>query len=314
MPQSVARYTVSQVESSEYGFLMTVVFKNIGVVGRNDPDKISNVLSDVVSVLLERSLGVMVLDSLENSVRSETDFFSIEEIGAKADLVVVVGGDGSLLQAARTLALYDTPVIGVNRGRLGFLADINPDDITNQLSGVLEGEFIREKRFLLNASVSRDNQVVSSADALNDVVVNSGTSAQMIELELYIDGIFVYRQRSDGLIVSSPTGSTAYSLSGGGPIMHPTLDAMLLVPMYPHALSSRPIVIDGNSEIRIDLIEGNEIDSPVTCDGQVKLTAKPGDTVHVRKKPEKLTLLHPKGHNFYASCRDKLRWSNALVG
>lgn len=292
---------------------MTTIFKNIGVVGRSDPEKISLVLSDVVSYLMERSLGVMVLDSLEESVAGILEFFTIEEIGAKADLVVVVGGDGSLLQAARTLALYDTPVIGVNRGRLGFLADINPDDISNQLSAVLEGEFTREKRFLLNTSVSHNEEVVSSADALNDVVVNSGTSAQMIELELYIDGIFVYRQRSDGLIVSSPTGSTAYSLSGGGPIMHPTLDAMLLVPMYPHALSSRPIVIDGNSEIRIDLIERNEIESPVTCDGQVKLIAKPGDTVYVRKKPEELTLLHPKGHNFYASCRDKLRWSNALV-
>ncbi len=292
---------------------MTTVFNNVGVVGRSDPEKISLVLSDVVSYLTERSLGVMVLDNLEKSVEGISEFFSIEEIGAKADLVVVVGGDGSLLQAARTLALFDTPVIGVNRGRLGFLADINPDDISNQLSAVLEGEFTREKRFLLNTSVSHNEEIVSSADALNDVVVNSGTSAQMIELELYIDGIFVYRQRSDGLIVSSPTGSTAYSLSGGGPIMHPTLDAMLLVPMYPHALSSRPIVIDGNSEIRIDLIERNEIESPVTCDGQVKLTAKPGDTVYVRKKPEELTLLHPNGHNFYASCRDKLRWSNALV-
>ncbi len=292
---------------------MTTVFKNVGVVGRSDPEKISLVLSDVVSYLTERSLGVMVVDTLEKSVEGISEFFSIEEIGAKADLVVVVGGDGSLLQAARTLALFDTPVIGVNRGRLGFLADINPDDISNQLSAVLEGEFTREKRFLLNTSVSHNEEVVSSADALNDVVVNSGTSAQMIELELYIDGIFVYRQRSDGLIVSSPTGSTAYSLSGGGPIMHPTLDAMLLVPMYPHALSSRPIVIDGNSEIRIDLIERNEIESPVTCDGQVKLMAKPGDTVYVRKKPEELTLLHPNGHNFYASCRDKLRWSNALV-
>ena len=292
---------------------MTAVFKKVGVVGRSDPEKISPVLSDVISYLLERSLEIMVLKKLEKSVTGISDFFSMEEIGTKADLVVVVGGDGSLLKAARTLALYDTPVIGVNRGRLGFLADINPDDITNQLNAVFEGEFTREKRFLLNTSVSRDKKLVSSADALNDVVVNSGTSAQMIELELYIDEIFVYRQRSDGLIVSSHTGSTAYSLSGGGPIMHPTLDAMLLVPMYPHALSSRPIVIDGNSEIRIDLIERNEIDSPVTCDGQVKLTAKPGDTVHVRKKPEKLTLLHPKGHNFYASCRDKLRWSNALV-
>ena len=151
------------------------------------------------------------------------------------------------------------------------------------------------------------------ADALNDVVVNSGTSAQMIELELYINDIFVYRQRADGLIVSTPTGSTAYSLSGGGPIMHPTLDAVVLVPMFPHALSSRPIVVEGNSEIRIDVLGRNRIHPPVTCDGQVNMTARPGDSVLIRKKPERLTLLHPLGHSFYASCRDKLRWSNALV-
>ena len=166
---------------------MTAVFKKVGVVGRRDPEKISPVLSDVISYLLERSLEIMVLKKLEKSVTGISDFFSMEEIGTKADLVVVVGGDGSLLKAARTLALYDTPVIGVNRGRLGFLADINPDDITNQLNAVFEGEFTREKRFLLNTSVSRDKKVVSSADALNDVVVNSGTSAQMIELELYIN-------------------------------------------------------------------------------------------------------------------------------
>jgi hypothetical protein len=168
--------------------------------------------------------------------------------------------------------------------------------------------------FLLDASVSRDGKIVARADALNDVVVNSGTSAQMIEYELYIDEKFVYRQRADGLIVSTPTGSTAYSLSGGGPIMHPTLDAVVLVPMFPHALSSRPIVVDGNSEIRIEILERNRIHPPVTCDGQVNMTVRPGDSVHVSKKPHRLTLLHPVGHSFYASCRDKLSWSHALVG
>ena len=291
---------------------MAAYFENIGVVGRGNTEKLTGVLTDLASMAKERSLNIMMLDALEEAGIGAEKFFSIEEIGSKADLVIVVGGDGSLLQAARVLALYDTPVIGINRGRLGFLADINPDEIEQQLTPVLRGEYTSEKRFLLNVCVSRGVELIASADALNDVVVNSGMSAQMIELELYIDETFVYRQRADGLIVSSPTGSTAYSLSGGGPIMHPTLDAMLLVPMYPHALSSRPIVIDGNSQIRIDLIERNENQSPVTCDGQMKLTAMPGDTVRVKKKSEQLTLLHPKGHSFYASCRDKLRWSNAL--
>jgi NAD+ kinase len=238
---------------------------------------------------------------------------SLDDIGEDSDLVIVVGGDGSLLSAARTLAKYETPVLGVNRGRLGFLTDITPDDIAVQVPAVLAGEYVRESRFLLDARVVRDGKTVGRADALNDVVVNSGTSAQMIEFELYINDVFVYRQRADGLIISTPTGSTAYSMSGGGPIMHPTLDAVVLVPMFPHALSSRPIVVDGNSEIRLDILERNRIHPPITCDGQVNMTARPGDAVVITKKPHRLTLLHPVGHSFYASCRDKLRWNNALV-
>jgi len=162
-------------------------------------------------------------------------------------------------------------------------------------------------------TVEREGKVVARADALNDVVLNSGTSAQMIEFELSIDGQFVYRQRADGLIVATPTGSTAYSLSGGGPIMHPSLDAVVLVPMFPQTLSSRPIVVKGDSVIRLDVLERNRIHPPVTSDGQVNMTARPGDAVVLRKKPHRLTLLHPLGHSFYASCRDKLHWSNSLV-
>ena len=238
---------------------------------------------------------------------------TLEEVGKQADLVIVVGGDGSLLSAARTLAKYNTPVLGVNRGRLGFLTDISPDDIAQQIPAVLDGAYESETRFLLTAEVRREGQVIGSEDALNDVVVNSGSSAQMIEYELYIDDIFVYRQRADGLIISTPTGSTAYSLSGGGPIMHPRLDAIVMVPMFPHALSSRPIVVDGESEIRLDILARNRIHPPVTCDGLANMKARPGDSVYIRKTPHRLTLLHPLGHSFYASCRDKLRWSNALV-
>ena len=257
-------------------------------------------------VLLEEQLAELVPDS-------EDPRLPIEQIGERADLVIVIGGDGSLLGAARTLARFDLPVLGVNRGRLGFLTDITPDELSEQVSAVLDGHYDQESRFLLDATVVRNGKVVGSADALNDVVVNSGTSAQMIEFELYVNDVFVYRQRADGLIVSTPTGSTAYSLSGGGPIMHPTLDAIVLVPMFPHALSSRPIVLEGSSEVRIDILERNRTHPPVTCDGQVNLTARPGDSVVIVKKPHRLLLLHPKGHSFYASCRDKLHWGDALV-
>ena len=293
---------------------MHTSFKTVGLIGRSKQRGIRDVLQQLLPLLEARGLEVLLEDELESRAPGhECRIASRDEIGQAADLVIVVGGDGSLLSAARTLAKYDTPVLGVNRGRLGFLTDITPDEIDQQVPAVLGGEYVTEKRFLLDATLRRDEQVLGRADALNDVVVNSGTSAQMIELELYIDDSFVYRQRADGLIVSTPTGSTAYSLSGGGPIMHPDLDAVVLLPMFPHALSSRPIVVDGDSAIRIDILARNRIHPPVTCDGQVNMTARPGDSVHITKKPHMLTLLHPVGHNFYASCRDKLRWGDALV-
>ena len=293
---------------------MQATFKRIGLVGRSKQPGLREVVEELLVLLESRELEVVLEDRLGELVADHShQLASCDEIGQSADLVIVVGGDGSLLSAARTLAKYETPVLGVNRGRLGFLTDITPDEISLRVPEVLDGNYERENRFLLDASVSRNDKVVGRADALNDVVVNSGTSAQMIEFELYVNDSFVYRQRADGLIVSTPTGSTAYSLSGGGPIMHPTLDAMVLVPMFPHALSSRPIVVDGNSEIRIDILSRNRIHPPVTCDGQVNMTARPGDSVHVHKKSHSLTLLHPTGHSFYASCRDKLRWADALV-
>ena len=293
---------------------MPASFKRIGLIGRSQQDGLETVLAELLNLLRERGVEILLEDRLDELVPDQSiTRYEIERIGEMADLVIVVGGDGSLLSASRILARYDTPVLGVNRGRLGFLADISPDDLQVLVPDVLDGNFSREKRFLLDALVLRNGKTVGKADALNDVVVNSGTSAQMIEYELYIDDTFVYRQRADGLIVSTPTGSTAYSLSGGGPIMHPTLDAVVLVPMFPHALSSRPIVVDGDSEIRVDILQRNRIHPPVTCDGQVNMTARPGDSVIITKKPDRLTLLHPLGHSFYASCRDKLRWSNALV-
>ncbi len=292
---------------------MTETFQRVGLVGRSRQEGLQTVVDELITLLRARSITVMLEDRLGAVTTEDCTLLSRDEIGERADLVIVIGGDGSLLSAARTLARYNTPVLGINRGRLGFLTDISPDELTEQVPAVLDGAYTEENRFLLDVSMERDGKSIAYADALNDVVVNSGTSAQMIEFELSIDGEFVYRQRADGLIVSTPTGSTAYALSGGGPIMHPSLDAIVLVPMFPHALSSRPIVVQGSSEIRLDVLARNRIHPPVTCDGQVNMTARPGDAVVIRKKPERLTLLHPLGHSFYASCRDKLRWSNALV-
>jgi NAD+ kinase len=292
---------------------MPSVFRRVGVVGRSRQTDVHEILTELLGALRAAGSEVLLEDRFADFAPDGLELHERETIGAEADLVIVLGGDGSMLSAARSLLQYGKPMLGVNRGRLGFLTDISPDTITQQIQEVLAGDYSSEERFLLDVSVERQGEVVAEGDALNDVVVNSGTSAQMIEVELYIDSEFVNRQRADGLIVSTPTGSTAYSLSGGGPIMHPSLDALLILPMFPHALSSRPIVIRGTSEIRIDVLARNRIHPPVTCDGQVNMTARPGDSVVLRRNPAVLTLLHPPGYSFYASCRDKLQWSGALV-
>jgi len=233
-------------------------------------------------------------------------------LGEICDLVIVVGGDGSLLGAARELAKSKIPLLGVNRGRLGFLTDISPADLEERLEKVLQGEYIEETRFLLDGHVERNGQPLGFGTALNDVVLHPGKSTRMIGFDLYIDGHFVYSQRSDGLIVATPTGSTAYSLSAGGPIMHPKLDAVVLVPMFPHTLSSRPIVVDGKSEIKLVIGETNETYPQISFDGQMNIACAPGDIIRITKKPFKIKLIHPLDHNFYATCRDKLGWASEI--
>lgn len=284
-------------------------FRNIGIIGRDGTGVVES-LQRLIEFLSSRNLNIILGDVVAALLpEHQLRVCPRKMIGEICDLIIVVGGDGSLLAAARTLARHNAPVLGINRGRLGFLTDIAPDEIEQRVGLVLDGQYRVEQRFLLDATVKRDGEPIGVADALNDVVVNSGTSAKMIEFELFVEGEFVYRQRSDGLIVSTPTGSTAYALSAGGPIMYPKLDAIVLLPMFPHTLSSRPIVVDGNSEIKLIISETNHGVVPVTCDGQVNLTAQPGDAVYITKKPHKLRLIHPLDHSFYASCRDKLGWN-----
>jgi NAD+ kinase len=293
---------------------MKYPFKRVGLMGRREHPGVSKVVATLLELLDRRGIDVTIEDRLATLAHFEKRaMMPRDQLGEMVDLAIVIGGDGSLLSAARTLVRHDTPVIGINRGRLGFLTDVSPDDLEQQVSAVLDGDFTTDQRFLLDVDVVRAGAIIGSAEALNDIVVNSGTSAQMIEFQLSVDGEFVYRLNADGLIVSTPTGSTAYSMSGGGPIMYPHLDAIALVPMFPHSLTSRPIVVHGNSELALEVVSRNQIHPVVTCDGQVSLTALPGDLITIRKKQKELTLLHPPGYSFYASCRDKLRWSDALT-
>lgn len=267
----------------------------------------------LLAYLDSRNINVILDDATSSNIAAGAHQRANRKIlGETCDLVIVVGGDGCLLGAARDLARHKVPLLGVNRGRLGFLTDIHPTEIEARMDEVLQGEYTVEHRFLLEAQIRRDGKMMGENSALNDVVFHSGNSVKMLEFELYVDGDFVYRQRSDGLIMSTPTGSTAYALSGGGPIMHPRLDAIVLVPMFPHTLSSRPIVIDGNSEIKIFVSPTNDFKPLLNCDGQGGLMVEPEDWLYIRKRSHPLKLLHPKTHSFYEACRSKLGWSEVL--
>ncbi|MBE0483251.1 MAG: NAD(+) kinase [Bacterioplanes sp.] len=290
------------------------VFRNIGIIGRLNSNKVIETVKRLTRYLVTEGYHVILDERIAEVMPGHgMQVCGVGMLGEVCDLVIVVGGDGSLLGAARALAKYNTPVLGINRGRLGFLTDISPDDtMVEAVQAVLDGEYMVERRFLLDAEVKRDGNPIGSASALNDVVLHPGKSARMIAFDLYIDGQFVYNLRSDGLIVSTPTGSTAYSLSGGGPIMHPRLDALVLVPMFPHTLSSRPIVVGGESEIKVVVDASQGLYPTVSCDGQNHVSCAPGDSITIRKKAHKLKLIHPKGHNFYEICRTKLGWASNL--
>lgn len=294
-------------------------FSTIGLIGRLDNERASYSLKRIIrflqkqdiAFLLERKTAELLAD--QTLVSAAQDLPEMDDLGENCDLVIVVGGDGSMLGGARALVDHDVPLLGINRGRLGFLTDIIPEDIEQKLGEVLAGKYFEESRFLLEAEVVREGNIVGGGTALNDVVLHPGEFIRMLEFELYVDDHFVTSQRSDGIIISTPTGSTAYALSGGGPILHPKLDAIVMVPMNPHTLSSRPMVVPGDSVIKILVGEHVSTNPQITCDGQIHIMTKPGDEVHIFKKPQHLKLIHPLNHNFYERCRSKLGWGGHLL-
>ncbi|WP_020209634.1 NAD(+) kinase [Gilvimarinus chinensis] len=293
-------------------------FANVGLIGRLDNERAKYSVDRLIDFLTSRHLNVVIEARSAEIIDAAKRYPNItiatmDKLGTGCDLAIVIGGDGSLLSGARDLVQYNVPLLGVNRGRLGFLTDIVPEDIEQKVAEVLAGEFSSESRFLLDMSVERNGEIICTGDALNDVVLHPGEFIRMLEFELYVDDHFVTSQRSDGMIVSTPTGSTAYALSGGGPIMHPKLDALVLVPMNPHTLSSRPMVVAGDSVVRILVGDGNSAVPQVTCDGQTHDSVRGGDQIIIRKKPQRLQLIHPLNHNFYERCRSKLGWGGHLL-
>lgn len=292
---------------------MSKRFKTIALVGKpRNPDSVAT-HENLYYWLTKQGHHTLVDNRLENYLNIPAEnFHSLLSLGEKADLAIVIGGDGNMLGAARVLSRFDVSVIGVNRGNLGFLTDIDPDDYHDALSAVLAGEYIEDPRFLLEAEVHRHGQIKSHNAALNEAVLHPGKIAHMIEFEVYIDDHFAFSQRSDGLIISTPTGSTAYNLSGGGPILSPSLDAISLLPMFPHTLSSRPLVVDAKRHIKLIASHKNGSSLEVSCDSQVSLPVHPGDEVHIFRSNLSLKLIHPKNYNYYKTLRTKLGWSSKL--
>ena len=285
------------------------VFHTIGLIGKFGDPNVAGALNQIAAHLLQRQLRVLLDESSAQLIPdSGLEVASRAAIGEQCDLVVVMGGDGTMLNAARSLVDYDMPILGVNLGRLGFLADVSPSEIPHRLDGVLNGQFREARRLLLYAQVMRDGCMVGEADALNDVVIHKRDVARMIDVETFLDGRFLNTYRADGLIISTPTGSTAYALAGGGPIIYPGLEAVVLVPICPHTLTHRPIVVGADNVIEVVLNAANTINTQVTCDGQVSLPLERGDQIVIRTKERKVRLIHPINHDYFKLLRAKLRW------
>lgn len=293
---------------------MAYKFSTIALIGKpRDPDAIST-HKEIYHWLKDKDFKLLVEQRLSDVMDVEpNELAPLTQIGQDADLAIVVGGDGNMLGAARALSRFDIAIIGVNRGNLGFLNDLDPDDFQKQLLEVLQGNYQLDERTLLQAEIYRHGLIQSQSAALNEVVLHPAKVAHMIEFDVYIDNHFAFSQRSDGLIISTQTGSTAYSLSGGGSIITPEADAITLIPMYPHTLSSRPLVLSTSQEIKLVISAQNEEGVELSCDSQRILPISAGDEIFIECSPNKLQLIHSQDYNFYDILRTKLGWSNRLT-
>lgn len=289
------------------------VFSTVGLITKPGDCRLADTVRALVCYLHLKSVQV-VIDKIAASLLGNTDLKGQprEVMAQCCDLVIVVGGDGTLLHAARSLLSSGVPLLGVNRGRLGFLVDVSPENMASTLDEILAGNYKEEHRLLLQAKVLRDGETIAHSNAFNDVVVHVREVIRMIELDTYVDGRYLNTQRADGLIIATPTGSTAYALSGGGPILHPSLNAIVLVPVCPHTLSNRPIVVDADSQITIEVCQDNNPPARVSFDGQDNVDLLPKDRIQIHRQSNELRLIQPKGTDYFERLRAKLRWSEQL--
>jgi NAD+ kinase len=290
---------------------MQTPFHTVGLVGKYDNQGMEASVRALGEFLRERGHAVLLATQTAEHL-GVTDFptRSLHDVATGSDVMVVLGGDGTMLSIARELAPHGVPLIGINQGRLGFLTDITVADMYDAVAEILSGQYVAEERILLNGQIRRNGERVYEATAFNDVVVGKGGSGRLIDLEIAINSEFVYSQRADGLVVTSPTGTTAYALSAGGPIVHPTLEAVALVPICPHTLSARPIVVSSHSRIEIHLTHCD--DARVHFDGQHYFDLAAGDHVWITRASRPVTLLHPHSYSYYDTLRQKLHWGKKL--
>jgi NAD+ kinase len=282
-------------------------FRHVAIVGKHQAPGIRPVLEEIAQFLCSQGLDVSLeADTALNTGLMGYDALSHDELGRVCDLAVVIGGDGTMLGFAREMARYGIPLLGINQGRLGFITDIPIERWRESLAPVLAGDYEVEPRAMLEGAVWRDGESIFSGLALNDVVVSRGATAGMVELKIQVGEQFVANMRADGVIVASPTGSTAYALSAGGPLLHPSIPGWLLVPIAPHTLSNRPIVLPDSGEVRMEIVAGR--DASVNFDMQSLASLLHGDTITVRRSQHQVRFLHPQGWSYYATLRRKLRW------
>lgn len=291
---------------------MTNRFKRIGLWGRFSEDSLAEPARQLVMHLNGRGIEVCAaVGADELSGAGQLRFLPEAELGNAVDLLVAIGGDGNLLRATRCVAGRDVPLIGINRGRLGFLTDVKPDQMLAALDAVLDGNYLAEERLMLTARIRGPDGDSESLNALNDVVLQKAASGRILDFVTTVDGHYVNSHGGDGLIVATPTGSTAYALSCGGPIIRPDVAALVMVPICPHTLSDRPLVIQSSSKIEVKLPAGRDGGADVTCDGEELGSLDPSQTLEISAATETVTLLHPKDYNYYELLRSKLNWGRA---
>jgi len=290
---------------------MPTRFRHAALVGKYQALGMRGVLQDIAQFLGRQGLEVSLeAETALNTGLTDYPALSPEQLGRQCDLAVVVGGDGTMLGIARQLARYNLPLVGINQGRLGFITDVPIDQFEEALAPMIAGDYEEERRTMLEGGVWRDGRVIFEGIAMNDVVVSRGATASMVQLKIDIGDEFVANHRADGLIVGSPTGSTAYALSAGGPILHPGIAAWVLVPIAPHDLSNRPIVLPDTGEVCIEILAGR--DASVSFDMQSLASLLHGDRIKVRRSAHQVRFLHPRGWSYYATLRGKLHWNAGL--